>query len=204
MTDREKMDKLNVSVSATLVERTHCICDMCHGTGKVISVLIPETKYRPKDKKLLLVNEPIRMWMCESCRDKLLRAISIPFQEPKMRSPMTDRERLTNIVCNAIQTDCVGHCNHKPCTTVEIVVDDLIANGVTVQEPEKRKTPTDLTGKCGSCAHARPTVAFGGSKCYISCVHPERRFRRSTANLKQRTCKACKKYKPMSEAAKED
>lgn len=78
---RCRMDRLNVSVSATLVERTNCICDMCHGTGKVISVLIPETKYRPKNKKMLLVNEPIRMWMCESCRDKLLRAISIPFQE---------------------------------------------------------------------------------------------------------------------------
>lgn len=47
---------------------------------------------------------------------------------------MTDREKLTNIVCNAMQNECVGHCNHKPCTTVEIVVDDLLTNGVTVQQ----------------------------------------------------------------------
>lgn len=114
---------------------------------------------------------------------------------------MTDREKLVQLINHVAE----GHVvNLMQPGGAEALADHLIANGVTVQEPEKRKTPTDLTGKCGSCAHARPTVAFGGSKCYISCVHPERRFRRSTANLKQRTCKACKKYKPMSEKQKED
>lgn len=65
---------------------------------------------------------------------------------------MTDREKLTNIVCCAIQNECVGHCNHKPCTTVEIVVDDLIANGVTVREP---------TRKAEDCRNYKYSI-FGG------------------------------------------
>jgi hypothetical protein len=58
---------------------------------------------------------------------------------------MTDCGKLTNIVCCAIQNECVGHCNHKPCTTVEIIVDDLIANGVVVQQWRDAKTdPPEL------------------------------------------------------------
>ena len=48
---------------------------------------------------------------------------------------MTDREKLVEIVCNAIQeVDCIAHCNHPPCYKVHHVVDELISHGVTVRE----------------------------------------------------------------------
>ena len=45
-----------------------------------------------------------------------------------------EKEKLTNIVCEAMEDGCIGHCNHPPCFQVERVVNALIANGVTVQE----------------------------------------------------------------------
>lgn len=148
MTDREKLDKLNVSVSATLVEKTHCICDMCHGTGKVIAVLIPETKYRPKDKKMLLVNEPIRMWMCESCRDKLLRAISIPFQEPKRRSPMSDREKLVDLIDEVAEGTVFASAGEQRVSiNSDDIADHLLANGVTVNNWRDAKTDPPKSGE---------------------------------------------------------
>ena len=45
-----------------------------------------------------------------------------------------EKERLTNIVCEAMEDGCIGHCNYPPCFRVECVVNALIANGVTVQE----------------------------------------------------------------------
>ena len=48
---------------------------------------------------------------------------------------MDVRERLVEIVCDAMESDgCIGHCNNSPCFEVERVVNALIANGVTVQE----------------------------------------------------------------------
>ena len=45
-----------------------------------------------------------------------------------------EKEKLTNIVCEAMEDGCIGHCNYPPCFRVECVVNALIANGVTVQE----------------------------------------------------------------------
>ena len=48
---------------------------------------------------------------------------------------MDVREKLVKIVCDVMEADgCIGHCNHSPCFEVELVVNALIANGVTVQE----------------------------------------------------------------------
>lgn len=44
------------------------------------------------------------------------------------------REKLFKVVCEALQGECVGHCNHPPCMKVESIADSLIANGVTMQE----------------------------------------------------------------------
>lgn len=58
---------------------------------------------------------------------------------------MTDREKLVEIVCNAIQeVDCISHCNHPPCYKVHHVVDELIAHGVTVREMQKPLTVEEL------------------------------------------------------------
>lgn len=47
---------------------------------------------------------------------------------------MTDREKLVDIVCGAMQDECVEHCNHPPCYCVATIADALIANGVKAQE----------------------------------------------------------------------
>ena len=48
---------------------------------------------------------------------------------------MDVREKLVEIVCDAMQADgCIGHCNYPPCFAVERVVNALIAHGVTVQD----------------------------------------------------------------------
>ena len=58
---------------------------------------------------------------------------------------MTDREKLVEIVCQAMQeVDCIEHCNHTPCYKVHHVVDELIAHGVTVKEMQKPIAETDL------------------------------------------------------------
>ena len=50
---------------------------------------------------------------------------------------MDVREKLIEIVCDAIESDgCIGHCNHSPCFEVERVVNALIDKGVTVQEQD--------------------------------------------------------------------
>ena len=53
-------------------------------------------------------------------------------------------EKLIELVCDAIEDGCIGHCNHPPCYQVERVVNHLIANGVTIPV------------RCGECKH------FGG------------------------------------------
>ena len=55
-----------------------------------------------------------------------------------------ETEKLTNIVCEAMEDGCIGRCNHPPCFKVEQVVNALIANGVTVQEwiPVTERKPT--------------------------------------------------------------
>ena len=59
---------------------------------------------------------------------------------------------------------------------------------------------TDLTSKCGGCSYALPTVAFGGSKCYVKCKNTDRFYesfyKRPSAQVRHRTTRACKRYKP--------
>ena len=112
---------------------------------------------------------------------------------------MTDREKLVDLLEATTYEALGGSLVVKGFATAKEFADHLIANGVTVQTPK-----TDLTGKCGSCAHARPSNAFNRSKCYVACTNPEKRFKGAVAHLRQRTCKACKMYKPLPEAKKED
>lgn len=49
---------------------------------------------------------------------------------------MNVKEKLVDIVCNPAQINgCIHRCNHPPCAMVSDIVDALIENGVTVQEP---------------------------------------------------------------------
>lgn len=69
-----------------------------------------------------------------------------------------------------------------------------ITHWMEMPKPPKEKKPTDLTGKCGSCEYAKPTTEFGRN-CYIFCSNFEDLKRNGTARYKQRTTKACKRYK---------
>lgn len=105
---------------------------------------------------------------------------------------MTDQEKLVELIksAKAAMRGKKFSCNLE---REYFMAEYLIANGVTVR-------PTaDLTGKCGSCAYAKPVVAFGGSRCYVSCTHPDKRFKSAASHLKARTLVACKRYKPMNE-----
>ena len=42
------------------------------------------------------------------------------------------KEKLADIVCDAMENGCIGHCNYPPCFAVEQVVDSLIAQGVVM------------------------------------------------------------------------
>lgn len=61
------------------------------------------------------------------------------------------------------------------------------------------RAQTDLRQKCGSCSDALPTVAFGGSKCYVKCKNTDRFYesfyKRPSAQVRHRTTRACKRYK---------
>lgn len=58
---------------------------------------------------------------------------------------LTDREKLVDIVCNAMQKDyCVCHCNYPPCKPVKQIVDDLITHGLTVRQMQKPLTVLDI------------------------------------------------------------
>lgn len=116
---------------------------------------------------------------------------------------MTDREKLVGIM-GELPTVFCNYCGEDRLQDKMLwLADHLLANGVTVQPPKKAKKQTDLTGKCGSCAYAVPREAFGGSACYVLCVHPERRHVKSIELPRQRTCKACKLYMPKPKFKKE-
>jgi hypothetical protein len=76
--------------------------------------------------------------------------------------------------------------------------DDLIANGVMVTI-KREKLPTDLSGKCGSCAFAKAELDKNGKDYYVRCTNPEhiaKYFRSKDKSLRQRTNPACRQYKP--------
>ena len=113
---------------------------------------------------------------------------------------MTDREKLIELIVTT-PVPCMvvaGVRGGRSLISASVIADHLLANGVTVQT-NTEKPPTDLTGKCGSCAFSEPTVAFGGSKCHVLCVNKDIRGRGSKSKLsavKQRTARACKRYVP--------
>ena len=68
---------------------------------------------------------------------------------------MTDREKLIELVCEAVQTDaCVGFCNHPHCGKVQTIADHLIANNTVIQKQGKWEVNIDED----DCEYARCTV----------------------------------------------
>lgn len=118
---------------------------------------------------------------------------------------MSVREKLIELVgqvqdCGCDVTDVVD-MNY---VENNVLVDHLIANGVTVKI-KKEKPPTDLTNKCGSCvyASAENKECFANTPSYIRCTDPTKRWIREIAAYKTRTTRACKRYKPLPDLPKE-
>ena len=99
---------------------------------------------------------------------------------------MDIREKLVDIVCDAMEDGCIGHCNHPPCFQVERVVNALIANGVTVQKwipvterlPEKSDyylafTDNGIISVLPFSLQYRAFNAFDGdgTEHFIPCTH---------------------------------
>lgn len=83
---------------------------------------------------------------------------------------MTDREKLVEIVCNAIQeVDCISHCNHPPCYKVHHVADELISHGVTVREPQKPLAVDDLPGRLKGVVYVE--TRFNGLKPFPMFIY---------------------------------
>ena len=57
-----------------------------------------------------------------------MQTISVPTEKGK-----TMREKLMEIVCDALEDGCVGHCNHPHCNKVKNIADNLISNGVRLE-----------------------------------------------------------------------
>lgn len=72
----------NIFIKADISKETNCTCDMCFCGSRVIKLLLPETKFH-NGKDVSTVHHQI--WMCESCRDKLVKAISIPYPHDPRR-----------------------------------------------------------------------------------------------------------------------
>ena len=61
---------------------------------------------------------------------------------------------------------------------------------------DEKTMPTDTNPKCGNCAYAIPTHAFGSDTSYIECTNRGNlQNKTGLAHIKQRTTKACKRYK---------
>lgn len=141
---------------------------------------------------------------------------------------MTDREKLIELLKGSGVAFPISTADHLlangvavlPCEIVDIVehfkdeyeratktnyVRNPLAyalyNVWRMADSERRHNqPTDLTGKCGSCAFAVPNEkAFGGSRCYVECTNKEHLeqycHRHDISKLRQRTTKACRRYK---------
>ena len=65
-----------VKVTSKMSQHTHCICDLCHESTRVIKLSMPETKYFNGIK---LSTRYTPLWICESCRDQLRAAIDLEF-----------------------------------------------------------------------------------------------------------------------------
>ena len=67
-----KQELLEVEFNGRLHEQTNCVCDCCHGTGRVAMIQIPKTKYRKEDAYRMLSTRYKEYWLCEDCHNALL------------------------------------------------------------------------------------------------------------------------------------
>lgn len=66
------MDKCDVEFPSTVSEHSSCLCDCCHGTGKVVKLRVPGTYYY--DGRYLSTRYH-SLWVCRECAGKLIEAL---------------------------------------------------------------------------------------------------------------------------------
>ena len=90
------------------------------------------------------------------------------------------REKLIELVCEMWHTDrCIAGCNYPPCYEVRVLVDHLIAHGVTVQKwiPVTERLPNGEELVLIHCKNGAMFVGYCGKQY---CDY-ERRWRIKTA-----------------------
>lgn len=78
MIPRELDYKDNVKFTAKKSKADNCCCDGCFRLGKVLKIIMPETKhYEGKELRTIYSS----YWFCDSCLAKLMNALENPQQE---------------------------------------------------------------------------------------------------------------------------
>ena len=70
----EKYERKSVKFPAKMSTYDNCVCNACHGVGKVIKLEIPETKYFDGNN---LTTNYTELWLCMDCRKKLIQALNV-------------------------------------------------------------------------------------------------------------------------------
>ena len=65
-------ERLSVEFTSEMSKNDNCMCDCCHGLGKVLKLKLPRTEYFNGKK---LSTEYRNFWICDDCRMKLNEAL---------------------------------------------------------------------------------------------------------------------------------
>lgn len=68
-----KSEKRAVEFPVKVSTAENCTCSACHGSGRVTKLRLPETLYHDRRN---LTTKYSEYWLCKSCRDKLLQALT--------------------------------------------------------------------------------------------------------------------------------
>ena len=75
---RECQYKDNVKFTAKISKQTNCCCDACFRLGRVMKIVMPETKYFDRKE---LSTKYYMTWLCDECLEKLKYALGHPKEE---------------------------------------------------------------------------------------------------------------------------
>lgn len=77
-TGRKYME--DVKVPSAMSEYSNCCCDMCFRLDHVIKLKMPSTRYHNGRTLSTLYSN---IWICESCRDKLVKALDLEYPQTR-------------------------------------------------------------------------------------------------------------------------
>lgn len=71
-------ERKEVTFAAEMSASEHCVCDACHAEAQVLKISLPYSKYYGSDE---LVTRFREYWLCQSCREKLMKAVGVVNRE---------------------------------------------------------------------------------------------------------------------------